>query len=107
MRRFEGLPGRVRFEHRSRRIGITGIQPNPNLFRLLDDKEMPVRVPESGVMLNSKLADLLDVEKGDKLIVEILEGKRPTERVEVTAIISEFGGLNAYMRQVTIASIVG
>lgn len=102
-----GVAGRVRFEHRSRRIGITGIQPNPNLFRLLDDNEMPVRVPESGVMLNSKLADLLVVEKGDILIVEILEGKRPIERVEVTAIINEFGGLNAYMSKSLLHQLLG
>ncbi len=102
-----GVAARVRFEHRSRRIGITGIEPNPNLFRLLDEQEMPVRVPESGVMLNSKLAELLGVEKGDELIVEILEGKRPIIRVEVTAIVNEFGGLNAYMRKSQLHRLLG
>ncbi len=93
------VAARLRFQHRSRRVGVTGIDSEPALFRLLNEKEQPVRVPEHGVMLNSKLAELLGVKLGDEVEVEVLEGKRPIAYVEVTAIVNEFGGLNAYMKK--------
>lgn len=94
-----GVAARIRFQHRSRRIGVTGITNRRSLFRLLNDKEQPVRVPDHGIMLNSKLAELLGVGIGDEITIEVLEGKRPVETVEVTAIVTEFGGLGAYMQK--------
>lgn len=94
-----GVSARLRFQHRSRRVGITGSLPNPKLFRLLDTHEQPVRLPDHGIMLNSKLAELLGATLGDEITVEILEGERPVRRVEVTALVNEYGGLNAYMKK--------
>ena len=91
------VPTRIRFQHRSRRIGVTGLQPNPRLFRLLDSSEKVVEVPEQGIMLNSKLAEVIGSELGDEVLVEVLEGQRPILELEVTAVVDEFGGLNAYM----------
>ncbi len=93
------VASRIRFEHRSRRVGIMGLEDQPRLFRLLDDSERPVAIPEHGIMLNSKLADLLGARLGDVVTVEILEDKRPVLQVEVTAIVKEFGGINAYMKK--------
>jgi putative ABC transport system permease protein len=39
----------------------------------------------------------LDVRLGDRVLVEVLEGKQPTYEVPVTGLVTEFGGLNAYM----------
>ncbi|MDA8744616.1 FtsX-like permease family protein [Rubripirellula amarantea] len=88
---------RLSFENRSRRIGITGLEPSPQLYRLLDKQERVVNVPEFGLMLNTKLAQLLGVELGDEVTVEVLEDKRPTVVIEVTALVEEYAGLNAYM----------
>lgn len=90
---------RIHFQHRSRRVGIMGLEPGPQLFRLLDEQERPVQVPEQGIMLNSKLADLLGAQLGDLVTVEVLDNKRPVVRVEVTALVNEFGGINAYMNK--------
>ena len=90
---------RIRFQHRSRRIGIMGLEPDPQLFRLLDENEKPVNVPDHGIMLNTKLAELLGAQLGDLITVEVLEDKRPVVQIEVTALVNEFGGLNAYMNK--------
>ena len=90
---------RIRFQHRSRRVGIMGLDPEPQLFRLLNEEEQPVTIPEHGVMLNSKLAQLLGVGLGDLVTVEVLEDKRPVVQVEVTSNVNEFGGTNAYMNK--------
>lgn len=90
---------KISFQNRSRRLGIMGLNPNANLFRLLNKKEQVVTVPEFGIMLSTKLADLLGADLGDLVTIEVLEGKRPTVTVEVTALVEEYAGLNAYMNK--------
>ena len=58
---------------------------------------LPSKKHQHGIMLNSKLADLLGAELGDLVTVEILEDKQPVAQVEITSIVNEFGGINAYM----------
>jgi len=90
---------RLQFQNRSRRIGIMGLEANPRLFRLLDRQERVVRVPPHGIMLNTKLSAILGAKLGDHVTIEVLEGKRPIVTVEVTALVEEFAGLNAYMQK--------
>ena len=90
---------RIHFQNRSRRIGLMGLDRNASLYRLLDKDERVVVVPEFGVMLNSKLAQLLGANRGDLVTIEVLEDKRPTLTVEVSALVEEYAGLNAYMNK--------
>lgn len=90
---------RISFQNRSCRIGIVGLEPNPQLYRLLDKQERVVKVPEHGIMLNTKLAELLGARRGDLVTIEVLEDKRPVVTAEVTALVEEYAGLNAYMNK--------
>ena len=56
-----------------------------------------VVIPAEGLLLSSKLAELLEVRTGDLIEVEVLEGERAIRDVPVTALITEYGGTNAYM----------
>ena len=102
-----GIPSRVRFGPRSRRVGITGLMPEPKLFRLLNAREEVVAVPDQGIMLNSQLAKVLGCRVGDLVTVEVLDGQRPELELEVTALVDEFGGLNAYMSKAQVHQIMG
>ncbi len=93
------IAARIRCGHRSRRVGISGLQSEPRLFRLLDADEKVVQIPEHGIMLNSKLAETLHCQLGDFVTLEILEAARPIVDVQVSAIVNEFGGMNAYMNK--------
>ncbi|MEZ6133674.1 MAG: FtsX-like permease family protein [Pirellulaceae bacterium] len=90
---------RIHFENRSKRVGLIGLQSNPQLYRLLNQSERPVSVPEFGIMLNTRLAEVLRVAPGDWVTVEVLEEKRPTLVLEVTKIIEEYSGANAYINK--------
>ncbi len=48
-----------------------------DLSRVLDLDLRPVRLPETGLALGDRVADLLDVRVGDLVRVEMLSGKRP------------------------------
>jgi putative ABC transport system permease protein len=73
------------------------LSPEASLFRLLTQDERVVCVPGDGLLLSSKLAELLQVGPGDRIRVEVLEGEQPTREVPVAALVTEYGGLNAYM----------
>lgn len=97
---------RLRFMNRSHRVGIMGLDADPQLYRLLDQNERAVRIPEHGIMLNTKLAEILGATLGDSIIVEVLEEDRPTFVVQVTGLVEEYAGANAYMRKSSLHALL-
>jgi putative ABC transport system permease protein len=91
------LPVRLWSGHRQRRVMIQGIAAEGQLTRLLDTRQRLVRLPPEGLVLSAKLAELLHVQVGDSLRVEVMEGKRPVSEVLVAGLIDDFSGLSAYM----------
>ncbi|BAZ38485.1 ABC transporter permease protein [Calothrix sp. NIES-4101] len=94
---FRAVPARLRFQHRTYRIALTGLEVGGELRRLVDRNLRTLRLPENGVILTTKLAEILGVKPGDVLTVEVLEGERPTRTVAVAGLVNELIGLSAYM----------
>jgi putative ABC transport system permease protein len=94
---FRAVSSRIRHEHFNRRVAILGIDPSGDMFRLLDVAERPVTLPDEGLVVSDKLSELLNARPGDRVTVEVLEGKRPTVDLEISKIVTEYGGANAYM----------
>ena len=88
---------RLRFGSRSRQTAIQGLVAEPHLNRLVDADERPVRLAKGGLVLSDKLARTLGVHEGDEVVVEVLEGERPTRTVPVVQVVEEYLGTNAYM----------
>ncbi len=91
------VPVRLRFENRTYRTTLRGVDPRGELFRLLDTEERPVTVPRSGLILTEYLAKILGVRAGDRVTVEALEGKRPVRREVVAGLVRQWVGVSAYM----------
>jgi putative ABC transport system permease protein len=94
---FRIVPVRLRFGHRTRRLALTGLDPEGALNRPLDARGEPVGVPPSGMAVSAKLAEVLGAKPGDLLQVEILEGKRQVHWVRLESLVTDYAGLNAYM----------
>ncbi|HYL93592.1 MAG TPA: ABC transporter permease, partial [Alphaproteobacteria bacterium] len=94
---FRAVPVRLRFEHHSHRSLILGLEKEHQLRRVLDWQLNDVPVPEKGILLSAKLAELLGVKPGQIVTVEVLEGRRPVRDVTVTGLADEMLGLSAYM----------
>ena len=88
---------RVRAGYRERYLAISGVPPTPRLKRIVDRNGEPIRLPPGGVVLSQTLAKALDISIGDVVTMEVLEGHRPTRRVEVTGLVDDLLGLSAYM----------
>jgi putative ABC transport system permease protein len=91
------VPVRLRFGHRSRQAAITGLAADARLNRVIDSSLRPVTLPPEGLVISAKLAERLAVRRGDTVVLEVLEGSRPTRRVPVTDVVDEFMGMSAYM----------
>jgi len=96
------VPARLRFQHRSYRGALQGMEPDGVLRRILDADLERVALPEQGVVLTDYLAELLGIEPGERLTVEVLEGNRPVLEVPVVGLTSEYLGVSAYMQRATV-----
>jgi putative ABC transport system permease protein len=90
-----------------RRVAILGIDPEHDMFRLLDVNERPVVLAREGLVVSDKLADLLHAQLGDVVNVQVLEGKRPELQLRIAQIVTEFGGANAYMNLPALNRVLG
>jgi putative ABC transport system permease protein len=96
---FRSVPVRLRFEHRTYRTTIEGLPPETRLRRLLNTDLEPVALPLQGILLTDYLAnEILRVQPGDLLTVEVLDGARPIQQVPVAGLIKEYLGISGYMR---------
>ncbi len=95
---FRAVAVRLRYGHRSRTTGITGLPLESRLSRVVDRDGRVVPIPSRGLLLSAKLAEILHVRPGEVLTVEVLEGRRPVLELPVTALVNDLVGTNAYMR---------
>ncbi len=91
----------------SRRDSIIGLLDGSDLSRTVDAGLRPVRLPAHGLVLSDKLAELLQLRVGEKLRVEVLDGKRPVREVEVSKVVTSFMGTPAYMRLDALNRLLG
>jgi putative ABC transport system permease protein len=91
------VPARLRAGARSRTLALTGLRPQPDLNRVIDQLGRPHTLPPDGLVLSLMLGQVLGVVPGDTVQVEVLEGPRPVRQVRVAAVVDDIMGLQAYL----------
>jgi len=94
---FRSVHARLKFEHRSYRTSIQGIEAGSSLYRVLDTRLRPVEIPPEGVVLTEHLGAILGIRPGDLLTVEVLDGSRPVRKVPVVSLAKQYVGVSAFM----------
>ncbi|HMB40270.1 MAG TPA: ABC transporter permease [Wenzhouxiangellaceae bacterium] len=84
--------------HRSHRSAVQAFTADAILHRTLDRNLEPIQLPESGLLLTDWLAEQLEIDVGQSVTVEFLEGKRPRIEIPLAGIVREFVGAAAYMQ---------
>lgn len=98
--RAEGLravPVRFHSGHLWRDGVLNGYPPAMELRSIIDVSGDPLRIPDEGVMITRKLAELLNVRLGDPVEVEVREGARQRLQLTVSGFADEMIGLNGHM----------
>jgi putative ABC transport system permease protein len=101
------VPVRFRAGHRTRTLAVTGLPSTPHLNRVVDRDGRTVPLPARGLVLSKMLGDILHVEPGDSLRMEVLEGRRPELDVQVASLVDDSMGLQAYMRADALHDLLG
>lgn len=94
---YRSVPVRLRHGLREYRTSILGLEPQPALRVLLTDDHRELTLPPDGLLLTDYLGEHLAVGPGDRVEVEVMEGRRQTVTAEVAGLVAEPLGVSAYM----------
>ncbi len=97
----------LRNGHRSFRTVLQGLPHGADLKRVLDTGLRPVPAPEDGILLTDYLAGMLDLQPGDRVEIEFLEGHRRRLQVVLAGVVSEYLGVGAYASRETVNRLLG
>nr|WP_295469233.1 ABC transporter permease [Mesorhizobium sp.] len=100
------VPVRIRSGTIERRIVISGRPLNADLNRIIDADLRPVVLPDTGLALSSMLAQVLGVELGQSVEIDLLEGTRRTVSLPVTALIEDYFGIRGMMDADALARLM-
>lgn len=94
---FRSVPAVLRNGLHTHRGAINGLLAEPRLNRAVGDRMQPVFIRDDGVILAEPLADILHIQPGEILTVEVREGRQPVLEVPVVGIARTLLGSPAYM----------
>lgn len=110
VQRAEGLrsvPVRVSHQQRYRDVPLWGYPAGTELRQVLDRYGAARAIPEQGCALTRKLAEVLGVQRGDSVQIQLREGDRSHHWLRVNALIDEAFGLQIHMRDTTLHALLG
>ncbi len=93
-------------EHRYR-TAIEGLPTDARLKRILDVDGHTIAPPSDGLILTGYLRGLLGVEVGDRLQVEVLQGRARRLDLRVSGFVDEYIGAQGYMEIGALTRLIG
>lgn len=91
------VSAKVRVGHRERREALQGVPSIQQLARVYDASGTTLELPKDGLVMSTMLAEILHVEPGDFVTVEVLDGRRPVLELPVRALFETYIGKPVYM----------
>jgi putative ABC transport system permease protein len=101
------VPVRFVNGNRKRESVLLGYPQDARLRQVIDVDRRAIPIPETGVMLTGKLAEVLDLEVDDYVRVQMLEGERKEFSLRVASLAAEPFGLQGHMRLRQLQRAVG
>jgi putative ABC transport system permease protein len=94
---FRSVPARLRHGHRYRNLAVTGMPAGPDLSRIVELSGNVPALPPEGLLISRILGEVLAVQPGDVVVLEILEGARPVREAVVAGLVEDTMGVAAWM----------
>jgi putative ABC transport system permease protein len=104
---WRGAPAVLRNGSRRQTLALSGAPPGGELALVVAADGRAVAVPEDGVLLSSRLAELLQVRPGQEVQVELLDGQRRRGALRVAGTVDDMLGLTATCSLATLARLAG
>lgn len=101
------MPVRVRAGHRERTVSLVGHATRHSMRPLLDDDGDEVGLGQDEVLFTGTLAQVLDVEPGERVTVEPMQGNRSPRTLTMTGELDELMGLWIHMPSEKVNALLG
>ncbi len=101
------LPVRMRVGHRHRDGALIAYPDEGDLRQVVDVEGKVFEVPESGVLVTRKLAEILALDVGGQLRLETLDEHRVALDVRVVGLVDEMVGLQIHMSARELSRLLG
>jgi putative ABC transport system permease protein len=98
---------RLRHGPREYRTALIGIDPQAHLRRVQDTSYRDLPLAPGTLLLNDRLARMLDLRAGDRVDVEPLEGTRRARTMTVAALSGDLMGMYGYLPRRDAARLAG
>lgn len=102
-----GVAADVTFGPYEKRLGVTGLPRGNTLFTPLAADGSPLVIPEQGLVLSRKLAEILHVGPGATVRLRPLIAERRVAHAQVVAVVDTYMGLGAYCRLEYLSRLLG
>jgi putative ABC transport system permease protein len=93
--------------HRTKRSGIIGVTAAATLTVPRTEDGTSVPVPGTGLLMSRRLAEQLDLERGDDVTVVPIKGRREPKRVTVEHVVDGFLAMATYADYAWLNRLVG
>jgi putative ABC transport system permease protein len=101
----KAVPVKFGKSNRLERGAIESAPPGSLLTARIDRQGHEIALPTAGLMLSRQMADKLAVRSGDRIMVQMLGGRRTSASMPVAGIVDEFIGERVYASQETLARL--
>lgn len=91
------VPARIRANGVEERIGVVGLDADARFHRPLDAAGRVVPFKGRGLVISEALARKLKVAPGERVWLEVTEGRRPRLALPVAGLAQDFSGFAVYM----------
>lgn len=91
------VAAKLRYGPREERQALQGVPAVQELSHVYDANGRSIELPPEGLVISTMLAKMLAVKPGDRITVEVLEGRRPVFEVPVAATFETYIGSPAYL----------
>jgi len=101
------IPVRARHEQRKRDSVLIGLPEHATLRRLVERNGKLLPLSSDGVLMTTKLSEILGVRVGERLELELRQGERSTVHPVVAGLVDESLGLSIYATSEVVANLEG
>ncbi len=98
---------KIHFGQRHRQLGILGLPAAGLHNRVIGAGHKQIALDSGGMVISTKLAEILGANIGDQLQIESLEGKKTLRPVMLIGMSEDFAGLSAYMELRALNRLLG
>jgi putative ABC transport system permease protein len=104
---FRAVTATIRCGPRERRQEILGLAPDGELLRIVDRRGRVREPPRHGLLVSTRLAELLGARPGEEVEVDVLEGRRPRVRLPLVGTVDDLVGTSAWMHVEQLQALLG